>query len=153
VEIRFHNAYAYAVVREYGESGITALLEPATIYGLVYASSMVILHAARHQLPVPRLAAVTAYRDSLRSGAAATSKASYNLHSCRRLGPGVHGGQLAGLVSRVVAPVMHARVRGKEPAMPTPAGARPGGPLAVVLTAETITLAAGLWRLRCRDGG
>src|SRR5262249_37759426 len=48
--------HAYAVVREYGESGITALLEPATIDGLVYASSMVILHAARHRLPVPRLA-------------------------------------------------------------------------------------------------
>jgi hypothetical protein len=48
--------HAYAVVREYGESGVTALLEPATIDGLVYASSMVILHAARHQLPVPRLA-------------------------------------------------------------------------------------------------
>ena len=48
--------HAYAVVREYGESGVTALLEPATIDGLVYASSMVILHAARHRLPVPRLA-------------------------------------------------------------------------------------------------
>jgi Protein of unknown function (DUF2637) len=48
--------HAYAVVREYGESGVTALLEPGTIDGLVYASSMVILHAARHRLPVPRLA-------------------------------------------------------------------------------------------------
>jgi hypothetical protein len=44
------------VVRQYGESGVTALLEPGTIDGLVYASSMVILHAARHGLPVPRLA-------------------------------------------------------------------------------------------------
>jgi hypothetical protein len=35
---------------------VTALLEPGTIDGLVYASSMVILHAARHRLPVPRLA-------------------------------------------------------------------------------------------------
>ena len=34
--------HAYAVVREYGESGVTARLEPATIDGLVYASSMVI---------------------------------------------------------------------------------------------------------------
>jgi Protein of unknown function (DUF2637) len=41
--------HAYAVVREYGESGVT-------IDGLVYASSMVILYAARHRLPVPRLA-------------------------------------------------------------------------------------------------
>jgi hypothetical protein len=32
--------HACAVVREYGESGVTALLEPATIDGLVYASSM-----------------------------------------------------------------------------------------------------------------
>jgi hypothetical protein len=48
--------HAYAVVRQYGESGVTALLEPGTIDGLVYASSMVILHAARHRLPVLRLA-------------------------------------------------------------------------------------------------
>ena len=48
--------HAYAVVREYGESGVTARLEPATIDGLVYASGMVILYAARHRLPVPRLA-------------------------------------------------------------------------------------------------
>jgi hypothetical protein len=48
--------HAYAVVREYGESGVTALLEPATIDGLVYASSMVMLYAARHRLPVPPLA-------------------------------------------------------------------------------------------------
>jgi Protein of unknown function (DUF2637) len=32
--------HAYAVVRVHGESGITARLEPATIDGLVYASSM-----------------------------------------------------------------------------------------------------------------
>jgi hypothetical protein len=48
--------HAYAVVRAYGETGITARLEPATIDGLVYASSMVILHAARHRIPVPALA-------------------------------------------------------------------------------------------------
>ena len=48
--------HAYAVVREYGETGVTARLEPATIDGLVYASSMVILYAARHRLPVPKLA-------------------------------------------------------------------------------------------------
>jgi hypothetical protein len=41
---------------ETGESGITARLEPATIDGLVYASSMVILYAARHPVPVPCLA-------------------------------------------------------------------------------------------------
>lgn len=48
--------HAYAVVREYGETGVTARLEPATIDGLVYASSMVLLYSARHRLPVPRLA-------------------------------------------------------------------------------------------------
>ena len=35
---------------------MTARLEPATIDGLVYSSSMVVLYAARHRLPVPRLA-------------------------------------------------------------------------------------------------
>jgi hypothetical protein len=48
--------HAYAVVRAHGESGITARLEPATIDGLVYASSMVTLYAARHRLRVPPLA-------------------------------------------------------------------------------------------------
>ena len=45
--------HAYAVVRAHGETGITARLEPATIDGLVYASSMVVLYAARHRVPVP----------------------------------------------------------------------------------------------------
>ena len=48
--------HAYAVVCGYGESGITARLEPATIDGLVYASSVVVLYAARHRVPVPSLA-------------------------------------------------------------------------------------------------
>jgi Protein of unknown function (DUF2637) len=48
--------HAYAVVRAYGGSGITARLEPAAIDGLVYASSMVILYAARHRIPAPPLA-------------------------------------------------------------------------------------------------
>jgi len=48
--------HAYAVVCAHGENGITARLEPATIDGLVYASSMVNLYAARHRLPVPALA-------------------------------------------------------------------------------------------------
>jgi Protein of unknown function (DUF2637) len=48
--------HAYAVVRVHGENGITARLEPATIDGLVYASSMVVLYAARHRVPVPSLA-------------------------------------------------------------------------------------------------
>ena len=48
--------HAYAVVRAHGETGLTARLEPATIDGLVYASSMVVLSAARHRVPVPSLA-------------------------------------------------------------------------------------------------
>jgi len=48
--------HAYAVIRARGETGITARLEPATIDGLVYASSMVVLYAARHRVPVPSLA-------------------------------------------------------------------------------------------------
>jgi Protein of unknown function (DUF2637) len=48
--------HAYEVISAHGESGVTARLEPATIDGLVYCSSMVVLYAARHRLPVPRLA-------------------------------------------------------------------------------------------------
>jgi hypothetical protein len=48
--------HAYAVVRAHGETGITARLEPTTIDGLAYASSMVMLYAARHRVPVPSLA-------------------------------------------------------------------------------------------------
>jgi hypothetical protein len=47
---------ASPVVRAHGENGLTARLEPATIDGLVYSSSMVILYAARHRLPAPALA-------------------------------------------------------------------------------------------------
>jgi Protein of unknown function (DUF2637) len=45
--------HAFEVVRAHGETGITARLEPATIDGLVYASSMVVLYAARHRLAAP----------------------------------------------------------------------------------------------------
>ena len=48
--------HACTVVRAHGETGITARLEPATIDGLVYASSMVVLSVARHRVPVPSLA-------------------------------------------------------------------------------------------------
>lgn len=48
--------HAFEVIRTHGETGTTARLEPATIDGLVYASSMVILYAARHRLAVPSLA-------------------------------------------------------------------------------------------------
>jgi Protein of unknown function (DUF2637) len=48
--------HAYEVVRAHGENGVTARLEPATIDGLVYSSSMVVLYATRHRLPAPGLA-------------------------------------------------------------------------------------------------
>jgi hypothetical protein len=48
--------HAYEVISAHGETGVTARLEPATIDGLVYCSSMVVLHAARHQLRAPALA-------------------------------------------------------------------------------------------------
>jgi Protein of unknown function (DUF2637) len=48
--------HAYEVISAHGETGVTARLEPATIDGLVYCSSMVVLYAARHQLRVPALA-------------------------------------------------------------------------------------------------
>ena len=48
--------HAFEVVRAHGETGITARLEPATIDGLVYSSSMVVLYAARHRLAAPGLA-------------------------------------------------------------------------------------------------
>lgn len=48
--------HAYEVVRAHGETGTTARLVPATVDGLVYASSMVLLYAARHRLAVPALA-------------------------------------------------------------------------------------------------
>jgi Protein of unknown function (DUF2637) len=50
--------HAYAVVRAHGESGITARLEPATIDGLVYASSM--LSLARWLLGLGIAATLTA---------------------------------------------------------------------------------------------
>ena len=86
--------HAYAVVRAHGESGITARLEPATIDGLVYASSMVVLYAARHRVPVPSLA-----RWLLGLGIAATLTA--NMAQGWSHGPGRGGGRgLAGGQSR-----------------------------------------------------
>jgi hypothetical protein len=45
-----------AAISAHGESSVTARLEPTTIDGLVYCSSMVVLYAARHQLRAPALA-------------------------------------------------------------------------------------------------
>ena len=48
--------HAYALVRAHGETGWTGRLVPLTADGLVYASSMVLLDAARRGVPVPALA-------------------------------------------------------------------------------------------------
>jgi hypothetical protein len=51
--------HAYEVVIANGESGFTAVLVPLTIDGLIFASSMVLLDAARRRLPAPKLAYLT----------------------------------------------------------------------------------------------
>lgn len=48
--------HALEVVIANGESGLTAYLVPLTIDGAIFASSMVLLDAARRNLPVPALA-------------------------------------------------------------------------------------------------
>ncbi|ACZ84828.1 DUF2637 domain-containing protein [Streptosporangium roseum] len=48
--------HALEVVTANGESGLTAYLVPLTIDGAIFASSMVLLDAARRGLPVPALA-------------------------------------------------------------------------------------------------
>ncbi|HLX48784.1 MAG TPA: DUF2637 domain-containing protein [Streptosporangiaceae bacterium] len=48
--------HAFDIIRAHGESGMTARPEPATIDGLVYASSMVILVRGPARLAVPGLA-------------------------------------------------------------------------------------------------
>ncbi|WP_327587004.1 DUF2637 domain-containing protein [Nonomuraea sp. NBC_00507] len=48
--------HAHELVSAYGETGITAALVPLTVDGLVYASSMVLLQAARLARPAPLLA-------------------------------------------------------------------------------------------------
>jgi hypothetical protein len=48
--------HALTVVRAHGESGVLALAYPLTIDGMIYASSMVLLNAARRGADRPRLA-------------------------------------------------------------------------------------------------
>jgi hypothetical protein len=104
--------HAYAVVRAHGEAGITARLEPATIDGLVYASSMVVLYAARHRVPVPSLT-----RWLLGLGIAATLTA--NMAQGWSRGPvggggrGLAGGQPRGLVR--TPGLAHPHLRGGRP--------------------------------------
>lgn len=47
--------HAYDLVRAHGEAGRTARLVPLTVDGLIYASSMVMLDAARRKAAVPAL--------------------------------------------------------------------------------------------------
>lgn len=51
--------HAFEVVVANGESGFTAILVPLTIDGLIFASSMVLLDAARRGLQAPKLAYFT----------------------------------------------------------------------------------------------
>ncbi|MEU7741952.1 DUF2637 domain-containing protein [Nonomuraea sp. NPDC049158] len=51
--------HAYEVITVYGESGWVAYLVPLTIDGLIFASSMVLLDAARRGLKAPKLAYFT----------------------------------------------------------------------------------------------
>ena len=48
--------HAYALVRAHGETGRIGRLVPLTVDGLIYASSMVLLDAARREAPVAALA-------------------------------------------------------------------------------------------------
>jgi hypothetical protein len=48
--------HAYALVRAHGEIGWVGRMVPLTVDGLIYASSMVMLDAARRRTPVPVLA-------------------------------------------------------------------------------------------------
>ena len=48
--------HAYDLVRAHGDTGWTARLVPLTVDSLIYASSMVMLDAARRKAPVPALA-------------------------------------------------------------------------------------------------
>ena len=104
--------HAYGVVRAHGETGITARLEPVTIDGLVYASSMVVLYAARHRVPVPLPGPLAA-------------RAGHRRHPHREYGPGLvprsgrggdrglAGGQPGGLVR--ASGLAHPHLRGGRP--------------------------------------
>jgi hypothetical protein len=118
--------HAYAVVRAYGENGITARLEPATIDGLVYASSMATLYAARHRVPAPALA-----RWLLALGIAATLTA--NMAQGWSHGPAGAvvaawpAVSLAGSYELLVWMIRTGAHSGRPPAADTTRQSRPGG--------------------------
>jgi hypothetical protein len=86
--------HAYDLVRAHGESGWTARLVPLTVDGLIYASSMVMLDAARRTVPVPPLA-----RWLLGLGIAATLAANV----AHGLGHGLAGAAVAAWPAVVLA--------------------------------------------------
>ncbi len=49
-------SHIYALGRAHGQDGTAARLLPLSVDGLIAAASLVMLHAARRELPVPRLA-------------------------------------------------------------------------------------------------
>ncbi len=48
--------HAYELVHGHGEDGAAAVIGPATVDGMIYASGMVLLQAARYKIAAPRLA-------------------------------------------------------------------------------------------------
>jgi uncharacterized protein DUF2637 len=48
--------HAFELVHSHGEDGLAAAIGPATVDGMIYASGMVLLQAARYRLRPPRLA-------------------------------------------------------------------------------------------------
>ena len=104
--------HAYAVVRAHGETGITARLEPATIDGLVYASSMVVLYAAAAPGagPLPRPLAARAGHRRDPHGEHGTGLVPRSRRGGDR---GLAGGQSRGLVR--TPGLAHPHLRGGTP--------------------------------------
>ena len=133
--------HAYAVVRAHGATGITARLEPATIDGLVYASSMVVLYAARHRMPAPALA-----RWLLALGIAATLTANMAWGWCRGpVGAVVAAWPAVSLVGSYELLVWLIRTPGRQTAgrwQSTSALVRPAVPRRVLSRPQPLTASA-----------
>jgi hypothetical protein len=103
---------------------VTARLEPATIDGLVYASSMVVLYAARHRLAVPALA-----RWLLARGIVATlgANVAHGWHA-GPLGAAVAAWPAASLFGSYELLLWLVRTAATMPAAPAPTGDQYGPP-------------------------